>query len=132
VPNVAKLNSDEILVKILKCLESNSYDDRVAGAKALKELCESIDDDQLKHPNFAAVLESLMKLFRGKYFNDKEQINDCLNFLLVEDFIVDIDVVQNYLSICCEQIQKASGNYNGYKNSIIKAAGEVFKKPIRI
>jgi len=104
------------MVKIVQCLDSNSYGDRVSGAKALKELCESVDDDQLKHPNFSAVLDALMKLFKGKYFNDKEQIGECLAFLLAEDFVQDKEVVVGYLTVCSEQIQKVSGHYNAYKN----------------
>lgn len=72
VPHIANLNSAEILERITKCMESNSYDDRVAGATALKELCETISEDQLQHPNFTAVLEAMMKLITGKYFNHKE------------------------------------------------------------
>ena len=45
VPHIASLNSIEILAKVAQSLESNAYDDRVAGAHALKELCESISED---------------------------------------------------------------------------------------
>lgn len=45
MPEIAKLNNIEILEKIAKSLDSNSYGDRVAGAHALKELCESISED---------------------------------------------------------------------------------------
>jgi len=45
VPEIAKLHGVEILEKIAKSLESNSYDDRAAGAHALEELCGSISED---------------------------------------------------------------------------------------
>ena len=73
-----------------------------------------------------------MKLLTGKYFNDKEQIVDCLSFLLTEDYVQDEATVAKYLSVSCQQIQKVSGHYNDFKNVLIKSTGDVFQKPIRV
>ena len=102
MPEIAKLNSVEILEKIATSLDSNSYNDRVAGAHALKELCESISEDQLQHPNFTGVLEALMKLLVGKYFNNKEEIVECFEFLVKEDFVQGEQVVEKYLTVSCQ------------------------------
>ena len=132
IPQIARINSIEILEKIVKSLESNSYDDRVAGANALKELCESISEDQIQHPNFIAVLDAIMKLIEGKYFNNKEQLVECMIYLVKEDFLLNVQLVEKYLAICCAQVQKVTGHYNDYKNALIKSVSEVFKKTMRI
>ena len=104
VPEVAKINGVEIFAKISQCFDSNSYDDRVGGAHALKELCSSLGEDQLQHKNFAEVVDAMMRLVLGKYFNEKEQIVECLGWLVREDFLQDEEKVGTLLQGSCEQI----------------------------
>ena len=78
VPEIAKISAVEIFSKISQCFDSNSYDDRVGGAHALKELCSSLGEDQLQHKNFTEVVDAIMRLIMGKYFNEKEQIDACI------------------------------------------------------
>ena len=104
VPEVAKINGVEIFAKISQCFDSNSYDDRVGGAHALKELCSSLGEDQLQHKNFTEVVDAMMRLVMGKYFNEKEQIVECLGFLVEDDYLQDEEKVGTILQGSCEQI----------------------------
>ena len=104
MPEVAKINGVEIFAKISQCFDSNSYDDRVGGAHALKELCSSLGEDQLQHKNFTEVVDAMMRLVMGKYFNEKEQIVECLGFLVEDDYLQDEEKVGTILQGSCEQI----------------------------
>ena len=62
-----------------------------------------------------------MTLVNGKYFNGKEKVVECFAFLMHEDFLAKEDRKLTFLSVALSQAQKASGNYNEYKNVLIQA-----------
>lgn len=87
IPKLAKTACSAILCQIAEGFESTSYDDRVASAQGLQDLCGMVLDSQLEDPSFEKAIDAILVLINGKYFNAKERLVDCFAFLVKEEYI---------------------------------------------
>ena len=73
------------------------------------------------------MIDALLQLISGKYFNNKKRIIECVAFLITNDFIQDQGILTSFIEVCTSQGTKAINKQNEYKNVIINAIGEVSK-----
>jgi hypothetical protein len=87
-----------------------------------------VGDDQLQDESFTKVLQAIMALIEGKYFNCKDKIVLCLSYLVNHDFVESLDHRLHVVRICMSQATKANTHHDDYKNTNIKVIGEVLQK----
>jgi len=66
---------------VLFYLESNQYEERVAAAQALLEICQNSKMEDL--PEAQRVIDALHNLVNGKQFNNKEVVVEAYSTVLV-------------------------------------------------
>ena len=125
VENLAKHNSEAILHKIAFEMDQSLYDRRVAAAMALKELSSKVSEQAMSGESFKKVVEALVRLIKGKFFNGKEHIIETYAYLTKQEFLTSPELHTQFLIISIDQAQKASGMHNEYKNALMVALGEV-------
>ena len=70
-------NSDAIFKKILVLLDSNNYDERISAGLALEDLSKKMDAQELGQSEIVGqVIQKLLDLINGKYFNNKDLLVD--------------------------------------------------------
>lgn len=125
IENLAKHHSEAILDKIAFEMDQSLYDRRVAAAMALKELSSKVSEQAMSGESFEKVVEALVRLIKGKFFNGKEHIIETYAYLTKQEFLTSSELHTQFLIISIDQAQKASGMHNEYKNALMVALGEV-------